>query len=52
MLLENLFQSLALGALTLPNRIVMPPLTRMRADSEGMPGPINADYYAQRAPEN
>ncbi|MGA0603467.1 alkene reductase [Caulobacter sp. KR2-114] len=46
---QNLFEPLALGALTIPNRIVMPPLTRMRADSEGTPGPITAQYYAQRA---
>jgi N-ethylmaleimide reductase len=27
----------------------MAPLTRMRADSNGAPGPLNAEYYGQRA---
>ena len=44
-----LFKPLTLGALTLPNRIVMPPLTRMRAGPNGVPTALNAEYYAQRA---
>ena len=32
-----LFNALELGALTLPNRIVMAPLTRCRADSDHVP---------------
>jgi hypothetical protein len=44
-----LFKPLRLGAIELPHRIVMAPLTRMRADSSGAPGRLNADYYAQRA---
>ncbi|AME26923.1 alkene reductase [Burkholderia sp. PAMC 26561] len=43
------FTPLRLGALQLPNRIVMPPLTRMRADAYGTPQAISATYYAQRA---
>ncbi|MEJ0066586.1 MAG: hypothetical protein WDM85_15220 [Caulobacteraceae bacterium] len=46
---DILFQPLTLGALTLPNRIVMPPLTRMRAGPGGVPTALNAEYYAQRA---
>ena len=46
---EPLFQSYSLGPLELPNRLVMAPLTRMRADANGVMGEINADYYAQRA---
>jgi N-ethylmaleimide reductase len=46
---ETLFTPLRLGGLKLPNRIVMAPLTRMRADSKGVPGALNAEYYAQRA---
>lgn len=38
-----------LGALRLPNRVVMAPLTRIRAGAEGVPADINAAYYAQRA---
>src|ERR1700721_4562562 len=46
---ETLFRPLTLGALRLPNRIVMPPLTRTRAGPGGVPTPLNAEYYAQRA---
>src|ERR1043165_4921068 len=44
-----LFTPVALGALTLPNRIVMAPLTRCRADIDHVPTPLMAPYYAQRA---
>lgn len=46
--LDSLFSPLRLGAMTLPNRIVMPPMTRMRSPN-GVPTPLNAQYYAQRA---
>jgi N-ethylmaleimide reductase len=46
---KDLFGEVTLGSLTLPNRIVMAPLTRNRADREGVPGPLAATYYAQRA---
>jgi N-ethylmaleimide reductase len=46
---DLLFVPLQLGALSLPNRIVMPALTRMRAGPGGVPLPISAEYYAQRA---
>ena len=38
-----------LGPLTLPNRIVMAPMTRSRADAVGNPTAMMADYYQQRA---
>ncbi len=44
-----LFNSLQVGALTLPNRIVFAPLTRARADVGYMPTDLMAEYYAQRA---
>jgi N-ethylmaleimide reductase len=45
-----LFTSITMGGLRLPNRIVMAPLTRMRAGSvDHVPTPIHADYYTQRA---
>jgi N-ethylmaleimide reductase len=45
----SLFTPLTLGCLTLPNRIIMAPLTRMRAGDGHVPTPLNAEYYAQRA---
>ena len=44
-----LFDPLRLGALELPNRIVMAPLTRARAGRDAMPNELMARYYAQRA---
>jgi N-ethylmaleimide reductase len=46
---DLLFSPYPLGDLALPNRIVMAPLTRNRAGQEGIPTPLMADYYAQRA---
>jgi N-ethylmaleimide reductase len=46
---EALFSPLKIGALTLPNRIMMAPLTRCRAEDGHVPGPLMAEYYAQRA---
>jgi N-ethylmaleimide reductase len=45
----NLFSPLSLGDYTLRNRIVMAPMTRSRADAQGMPTPLVAEYYAARA---
>ncbi|MFF8878486.1 alkene reductase [Streptomyces flaveolus] len=44
-----LFAAAPLGPLTLPNRLVMAPLTRNRAEADGTPTPLMATYYAQRA---
>jgi N-ethylmaleimide reductase len=44
-----LFSPFWLGRLQLPNRIVMPPLTRARADENGVPSELAAEYYVQRA---
>lgn len=44
-----LFTPYRMGYLDLPNRIVMAPLTRMRARSEGHVPALQAEYYAQRA---
>jgi N-ethylmaleimide reductase len=46
---KSLFEPLQLGDLTLPNRLIMAPLTRMRAGSGNTPTSLNAKYYAQRA---
>jgi N-ethylmaleimide reductase len=47
--MTDLFDEVKVGGLTLPNRMVMAPLTRNRADREGVPSPLAATYYAQRA---
>jgi N-ethylmaleimide reductase len=44
-----LFSPITLGSLSLPNRILMAPLTRCRADVDHVPTPMMATYYAQRA---
>ena len=44
-----LFEPTQAGALRLHNRIVMAPLTRNRAGAGLAPGPLAAEYYAQRA---
>jgi N-ethylmaleimide reductase len=47
---DPLFQPLTLGGMTLPNRIVMPPMTRSRASQPGdEANDLMAAYYAQRA---
>ena len=45
---NNLFSPVQLGAYTLPNRIVMAPMTRLRAVNS-IPNSLMATYYAQRA---
>jgi len=47
--MTRLFDPLRIGNLTLPNRIIMAPLTRGRTGAAGVPGPLVAKYYAQRA---
>lgn len=46
---DTLFTPYTLGSLTLPNRLVMAPMTRNRADENGVPRPMTATHYAQRA---
>lgn len=45
----NLFDSFQLGDLTLSNRMVMAPMTRNRADENGVATPMMATHYRQRA---
>lgn len=45
---EALFQPLQLGATTIPNRIIMAPLTRARATNR-VPNALMVEYYVQRA---
>jgi N-ethylmaleimide reductase len=47
---DPLFTPIQVGELSLPNRIVLAPLTRSRAGQPGnVPTPLMAEYYAQRA---
>jgi len=46
---DALLSPVRLGPLTLPNRLVMAPMTRSRADAVGNPTAIMAEYYQQRA---
>ncbi|MEU0300582.1 alkene reductase [Streptomyces sp. NPDC006175] len=47
--MPSLFSSYRLGGLTLPNRTVMAPMSRVRASAGGLATPSMASYYAQRA---
>jgi 2,4-dienoyl-CoA reductase-like NADH-dependent reductase (Old Yellow Enzyme family) len=47
--MPSLFDPVRFGAIALPNRILMAPLTRGRATREAVPTPLMAEYYAQRA---
>jgi N-ethylmaleimide reductase len=46
---SDLFRPARLGPYQLANRIVMAPLTRSRASEDGVPSPLMAEYYPQRA---
>ena len=49
---RKLFQPLALGRANLGHRVVMAPLTRLRAEvPSDKPTPLMAEYYTQRASE-
>ncbi|KJC40778.1 1,2-oxophytodienoate reductase [Bradyrhizobium sp. LTSP885] len=43
------FTPVRIGRHTLPNRLVMAPMTRSRATFDGTPGELATEYYAQRA---
>ncbi|MEU5566540.1 alkene reductase [Micromonospora musae] len=45
----DLFTPTTLGVLNLRNRLIMAPMTRLRADAAGVPTDLQATYYAQRA---
>ena len=46
----SLFSPLKIGPYQLQHRVVMAPLTRMRAEKPSLaPRPLNVEYYAQRA---
>jgi N-ethylmaleimide reductase len=43
------FTPVRVGRYTVPNRLVMAPMTRSRAKPDGTPGDLAAEYYTQRA---
>ena len=48
--MPSLFDPLEIGAVHAPHRVVMAPLTRMRATHPGdLPNALMKDYYVQRA---
>ncbi len=47
--MKQSFTPVRVGRYTLPNRLVMAPMTRSRARSDGTPGELAAEYYSQRA---
>jgi 2,4-dienoyl-CoA reductase-like NADH-dependent reductase (Old Yellow Enzyme family) len=47
--MATLFDPLRVGELTIPNRVVMAPLTRNRAGAGRVPTALMAQYYEQRA---
>jgi N-ethylmaleimide reductase len=47
---NKLFVPIQVGAITLKHRVVMPPLSRLRAEwPSGVPSDLNLEYYRQRA---
>ena len=47
--MPTLFDPIKIGDLELSNRIIMAPMTRSRADDNGVPSDLVPVYYAQRA---
>ena len=46
---DPLFHPIDMGAIKLRNRVLMAPLTRNRAEHDGVPGELATTYYRQRA---
>lgn len=46
--MSKLFSKVAVGPYEFDHRVVLAPLTRMRAEEGARPGPLMAEYYAQR----
>ncbi|MDP9984753.1 2,4-dienoyl-CoA reductase-like NADH-dependent reductase (Old Yellow Enzyme family) [Pseudarthrobacter oxydans] len=47
--MTTIWEPTTVGKMMLPHRLAMAPMTRSRALHDGTPGPLAADYYAQRA---
>src|ERR1044072_5094287 len=48
-MLNALWNPIVVVEISLPHRLAMSPLTRVRSTPEGIPTELNAEYYAQRA---
>lgn len=46
--MSTLFSPVKVGSYAFTHRVVLAPLTRMRAEDGARPGPLMAEYYAQR----
>ncbi|WP_395407172.1 alkene reductase [Pseudoduganella sp. UC29_106] len=49
--MSKLHTGIKVGPHNISHRVVLAPLTRMRADAGAIPGPLMAEYYAQRTSE-
>ncbi|WP_322997273.1 alkene reductase [Castellaniella sp.] len=47
--MDKLWNPIQIGRMQLGHRLAMSPLTRSRAQADGTPGELAAEYYAQRA---
>jgi N-ethylmaleimide reductase len=47
--MTTIWEPVNLGGLSLPHRLALAPMTRSRANYDGTPGPLAAEYYSQRA---
>ncbi len=46
---RSIWEPINVGRMKLEHRIAMAPMTRSRAEADGTPGPLAAQYYSQRA---
>ena len=46
---SSLWEPITVGRMSLPHRLALAPMTRNRAQADGTPGDLAAQYYAQRA---
>jgi len=47
--MPTILDPIQIGELTLPNRVLMAPMTRLRATVDNVPTPMMTEYYTQRA---
>lgn len=45
----SIWKPIAVGSMHLPHRLAMAPMTRSRAEADGTPSALDAEYFAQRA---
>jgi 2,4-dienoyl-CoA reductase-like NADH-dependent reductase (Old Yellow Enzyme family) len=47
--MASLLEPIQIGDISLPNRVIMAPLTRLHGTPDNIPTPLMAEYYTQRA---